>query len=144
MGIVVACNDNPAAPAPPTFAATLNGANERPTPVSTAATGTALVVKDGGTYTYTITYTGLSGVPSMSHIHGPGNVDQAVAVLVGFPVTGATAGTGTLSGTFTAANIQRGVSSDSLDVLLRTGNAYVNVHTATNGGGEIRGQLVAR
>ena len=35
-------------------------------------------------------------------------------------------------------------AADSLDVLLRTGNAYVNVHTPTNGGGEIRGQLLTR
>jgi hypothetical protein len=34
------------------------------------------------------------------------------------------------------------VSGDSLRTLLNTGNAYVNVHTSTNPGGEIRGQLV--
>jgi len=31
---------------------------------------------------------------------------------------------------------------DSLAVLLRNGNAYVNVHTAANPNGEIRGQIV--
>jgi len=34
------------------------------------------------------------------------------------------------------------VKYDSLLVLLRNGQAYVNVHTTANPGGEIRGQLV--
>ena len=33
------------------------------------------------------------------------------------------------------------MTMDSLLVLLRTGNAYVNVHTRVNLGGEIRGQV---
>jgi hypothetical protein len=33
---------------------------------------------------------------------------------------------------------------DSLVTLMRTGNAYVNVHTSANKGGEIRGQLTLK
>jgi hypothetical protein len=34
------------------------------------------------------------------------------------------------------------ISFDSVLVLLRNGNAYVNVHTTAVPGGEIRGQIV--
>jgi hypothetical protein len=37
--------------------------------------------------------------------------------------------------------VSKGVSGDSLKVLLNNGNAYVNVHTAAHGAGEIRGQV---
>lgn len=146
LAIAAACGSSSTAPALPTFDAAMNGANERPNPVTTNATGTATIVKDGATYTYTITYSGLSSAPTGAHIHGPGGTSAPAGVLVPFPTTGAPAGTGTLTGTFTAATIiaSRGVSGDSLDVLLRSGNAYVNVHSTTNPGGEIRGQLTLR
>ena len=34
------------------------------------------------------------------------------------------------------------VNGDSLKKLLLAGNAYVNIHTVSNPGGEIRGQIV--
>ena len=139
-----ACSSSETAPAPPTYAATLSAANERPNPVTSPGTGSATVVKSGTTYTYTVSYSGLTGAPVAAHIHGPANTTVAAGVLVNFSTAGATSTSGTLTGSFTAADIvpARGVSGDSLDVLLRTGNAYVNLHTPTNGGGEIRGQLV--
>jgi len=128
------------------FTAALNGANERPNPVTTAGTGFSTVTVNGGTGTYVVTFTGLSGPPAGAHIHGPGNANVAVGVLVNFPTAGTTSTTGVLTGTFTAADIrsaagQPPISMDSLITLMRTGNAYVNVHTQANGGGEIRGQL---
>ena len=146
IAIAAACSDSPIAAPLPTFDAAMNGANERPNPVTTNATGTVTIVKDGPTYTYTITYTGLSSAPTGAHIHGPGGTSAAAGVLVPFATTGAPAGSGTLTGTFTAATIlaSRGVSGDSLDALLRSGNAYANVHSTSNPGGEIRGQLTMR
>ena len=61
------------------------------------------------------------------------------SVIVPFNTTGAGA-SGTLTGTFTSTNTAT-ISNDSLDVLMRTGKAYVNLHTDLNKGGEIRGQL---
>jgi phospholipase/lecithinase/hemolysin len=58
---------------------------------------------------------------------------------VPFDVTGA-GPSGTLTGTFTGTN-NVSITPDSLDKLMTSGNAYVNLHTAANGGGEIRGQL---
>lgn len=148
---IAACDDDddPVAASDPVFVATLSGANERPNPVATAATGTATVTVSGGTASYVVTYNGIGGTPTGAHIHGPGNATQAVGVVVDFPRTTATASTGTLTGSFTAADIraptgQTPMSMDSLVTLMRTGNAYVNVHTAANPGGEIRGQLNPR
>ena len=148
---IAACSDDddPVVASDPVFVATLAGANERPNPVTTAASGTATVTVSGGTATYVVTYSGINGTPTGSHIHAPGNATQTAGVIVDFPRTTATAGTGTLTGSFTAADIrapagQTPMSMDSLVALMRTGNAYVNVHTSVNAGGEIRGQLNPR
>jgi hypothetical protein len=48
------------------------------------------------------------------------------------------------SGTFTAANFMGPLARQPMSALvtaLEGGNAYVNVHTARNPGGEIRGQI---
>ena len=133
----VACEDT-TAPGPPTFVASLNGASEVPAK-AVAGTGTATIVKNGSTYTYTITYTGMTGPLTGAHIHGPASPTTNATVIVPFSTTGAGA-SGTLTGTFSSTNTAA-ISNDSLDVLMRTGGAYVNLHTNANLGGEIRGQL---
>jgi hypothetical protein len=135
----VACGSyNSTTPTYPTFVATMNGAGEVP-PKAVSGTGTANIVKNGGTYTYTINYTGMTGPLTGGHIHGPAGVGVNASVIVPFVTTNAGA-SGTLTGTFTSTN-DVAISNDSLDVLMRTGNAYVNLHTSANPGGEIRGQL---
>jgi plastocyanin len=130
----------------PSFTALLNGANERPNPVTTNGRGFASFSLSGGTVQYVVTFSGLTAPPTMAHIHGPGSASQAVGVLVDFPTTGQTLNNGVLTGSFTAASIrgaggQPPISLDSLLSLMRVGNAYVNVHTPANPGGEIRGQI---
>jgi hypothetical protein len=121
------------------FGATLNGAGEFPAK-NVPGVGTALIVKTAGVYTYTINFSGMSGPVVAGHIHGPAAAGANANVIVPFNTTGA--GTsGTITGTFTSTNTAT-ISTDSLDVLMRTGNAYVNLHTAANPGGEIRGQLL--
>lgn len=122
-----------------TFVATLNGAAESPAK-NVPGTGTATIIKSGGTYTYTITFSGMTGAVAAGHIHGPAPVGANANVIVPFNVTGAGT-TGTITGTFTSTNTAT-ISNDSLDVLMKTGNAYVNLHTQANPGGEIRGQLL--
>jgi len=136
----VACgsDSNTVTPKAPTYTATMNGANEVG-PKAVPGTGNATVVKNGATYTYTVTYTGMTGNLTGGHIHGPAATGVNANVIVPFDITGA--GTsGTLTGTFTGTN-NVNISPDSLDKLMASGNAYVNLHTAANGGGEIRGQL---
>ncbi len=117
------------------FKAVLTGAAERPTPVVTNARGVASVSVDGTTVITILAYSGLSGPPTAGHFHGPATAEQAVSVLVGFPngaLPAATSGAAIIPLAFTAAQV------DSLV----NGLTYINIHTAANGGGEIRGQVL--
>lgn len=128
-----------------TYISTMNGANERLTPVITPATGTATYVLTGNTLTFNVSVNGLSGPATSSHIH-VGSAAIAGPVLLGF-VTAAVQSGNVTSGTIdltkpvgtTAAN---SISGDSLKTLLNNGNVYTNIHTSANPGGEIRGQIV--
>jgi hypothetical protein len=138
---VLACDDSndTTRPTTTTFVTTMNGAGENPAK-AVPGTGTATIVKSGGVYTYTITYTGMTGPLTGGHIHGPAAAGANATVIVPFANASGSPASGTLTGTFTSTNTPT-ISNDSLDVLMRTGNAYVNLHTAANQGGEIRGQL---
>jgi hypothetical protein len=125
------------------FVATLSGQNERPTPVSTGASGIATftVGDDGMSVDFGIDVSNITGVTGV-HIHGPAGVDESAGVIV--PLF-ANAGTGTVNGnlvrgTFTQSEV-KGMTLAELLELLRNGRTYVNVHTLTNKPGEIRGQI---
>jgi hypothetical protein len=135
-------DNNVLTPTTTTFTTTMNGAGENPAK-NVPGTGTATIVKSGGSYTFTINYTGMSGPLTGGHIHGPAGIGVNAAVIVPFANANGAAASGTLTGTFTSTNSPT-ISNDSLDVLMRTGNAYVNLHTAANPGGEIRGQLLQK
>ena len=142
---LVACSDDEeeptvVVPQPETFSASMAGSNERPNPVATAATGSAAISVLNGVATYTISVNGLTGVPTAAHIHAPADPTIAVGVLVPFQITNPVASGTIATGTFTATN-NVAVTFDSLLVLLRTGKAYVNVHTAANPSGEVRGTV---
>ena len=113
-----------------TFKADLSGANEVP-PVTTAGKGSATATLDTGTKTlnWTVDYSGLSGPVTAAHIHGPAAAGTNAGVLVSLGTNLANPIKG--SATLTDAQV-----SD-----LEAGRTYVNVHTADNKGGEIRGQL---
>ena len=127
------------------FTTTLSGQNERP-PVTTSATGTTNLVlaPDGQSLALTVNYSGLSSNVVGAHIHGPfdpAGTANTAGIIFGFPNFPTTqSGTytftitpnSTFNGTFTFAQL--------LD-LLRQERTYVNIHTANNTGGEIRGQL---
>jgi hypothetical protein len=113
------------------FKADLSGASEVP-PVTSAGKGTATAALDTTTkaLTWTVTYAGLSGPATAGHIHGPAAPGANAGVLV--PFSGNLASPIKGSATLTDAQV-----SD-----LEAGRTYINLHTADNKGGEIRGQLV--
>jgi hypothetical protein len=147
------CSDNDPIPADidvnevTTFTAVLSPANENP-PVATTASGKATLSLVGGVLLYRVDVADITS-PTLAHIHAPAAAGVNAGVKVNFCGTGAPAppcATGTpYTGVLTAgvATQVNGMSFDSLLVLLRTGNAYVNVHTTANPGGEMRGQVVA-
>ena len=132
------------------YSATLNGAQERPTAVTTTATGTFTLTDNGSSMAYTLTVNGLPQNATAAHIHVaptrpgtnlPAAADTSGGVVVSLnPATNCT--TCTLAqGTLTATNFTAPFTMDSLRVLLNNGRAYANVHTATNPAGHIRGNI---
>jgi CHRD domain len=110
--------------------ATLNGASEVP-PNTSAGKGTADINYDAATkkLTWTLTYSGLSGPATAAHFHGPAEPGKNAGVAVA--IAGAALSPAEGSATLTDAQ--------AADLL--AGKFYVNVHTAANPGGEIRGQV---
>ena len=110
--------------------ATLDGKAEVP-PNTSAATGTADIDYDAATkkLSWKVTYSGLSGPATAGHFHGPAEAGKNAGVAV--PITGIAASPVEGSATLTDAQ-----AAD-----LVAGKYYVNIHTAANPGGEIRGQV---
>ena len=141
IALVAASCGSSTAPGPKQYIANLSPANENPQKTTTG-TGVVTFVDNGTSIDWTMTLTNMLNV-TVSHIHGPAvaGVNTGVMINLFFPITP----TGTLNGvvargSFTNA-MNAAVSLDSLRVLFNNGNAYVNVHTAVNPGGEIRDQV---
>jgi hypothetical protein len=129
-----------AAPIVMTYGGTLTGAEQNP-PITVAGTGTVTLTLTDGKITLTGSYSGLTGVATASHIHGPaakGANSGVFCPLMLMP--GATAGAGSLMEGDCGKKVL--TAADMAD--LAAGKWYVNVHTAANGGGEVRAQLMAK
>ena len=113
------------------FKADLSGGEEVP-PVETSATGTTDVTYDTDTkkLTWTLEYSGLSGDATAAHFHGPADPGENAGPVVPIPDPA--------SGSQGEADLTEEQAAD-----LQAGKWYVNVHTAANPNGEIRGQVVA-
>jgi hypothetical protein len=132
--------------------ATLNGSPQG------SGTFTATLDTSTNVFTYTVQFSGLTSNATLGHIHGPftpGGASNSAGVILNFdptvvnsPVPGGTftkgATSGSASGTVTlnaATQISSTVNGDSLKKLILAGLTYANIHTVSNGGGEIRGQI---
>jgi len=119
---------------PTSLKSTLGTAAEvpKPTGVKAGAGGTfsLMVTEKGDAYSakYTLTFRNLTGKAVAAHIHR-GKPGKAGPVIVGLcrPCTSGKGGTKPVSNAAYTA--------------LKAGNTYVNIRTAKNAGGEIRGQI---
>jgi hypothetical protein len=113
------------------FTATLTGGAQVP-PVTTKGAGTATITVNTVTKAvhYRIRFHGLSGPVTMAHFHGPADPGANAGVAV--PITGKLTTPIVGSATFTDAQLAD----------LEGGKDYINLHTAANPGGEIRGQVM--
>src|SRR5438132_8482081 len=151
----------PANAIPMTFVGNLSGANEVP-PVVTPGTGLATIILDPTAQTLQVnaTFSGLTSNDVAAHIHccAPLGTNAGVATTVpafpGFPL-------GVTSGTYSSVvfdltqpliynpafvTLQGGTIAGAEAALINgieSGQTYFNIHTMTNMGGEIRGQLTA-
>ena len=115
---------------------TMTGAQETP-PVTTSATGTidANYNRLTKTLSYTINFSGLSDSAVAAHIHGLGETGIMAGVVqtfANFPRRKA--------GSFSGSLLFDGVKLTEEDLLAN--RYYINIHSKTYGGGEIRGQLI--
>jgi CHRD domain len=118
------------------FKTTLSPSSEVP-PNQSAGTGSVTATFDPATkqLTWNGTFSGLTGAPTAAHIHGPAEPGKNAGVVlwVSDHDTKAHPFTSPFQGSATLTDAQ---ASD-----LNSGQYYVNIHTAANPGGEIRGQL---
>lgn len=118
------------------FAATVNlkaelkAANEVP-PVAGNGSGTLTATYDTTSkkLSWKGTYKGLSGPATAAHFHGPaeGGKNAGVAIPIGNDIKESFGGSATLT--------------DAQAADMMAGKWYVNIHTAANKAGEVRGQL---
>ncbi|OAP42537.1 CHRD domain-containing protein [Sinorhizobium glycinis] len=111
------------------FMAELKGSEEVP-PVQTSATGMANITYDSESknLSWTIEHSGLSGDVSAAHFHGPAGPGENAPPIVPIDVSALAKGSATLDEAQASA--------------LTEGRLYVNLHTAANPDGEIRGQVM--
>lgn len=111
------------------FKADLKGGEEVP-PIQTSATGTADITYDSDSknLSWTIEHSGLSGDVTAAHFHGPAPIGENAPPVVPIDVSALAKGSATLD--------------DAQAADLTEGRWYLNLHTAANPDGEIRGQVM--
>jgi hypothetical protein len=123
-----------AAAAPMSFQVKLDGAQQVP-PLQIDGGGVADLTYDPATkiLTWNVTFSGLSGPATMAHFHGPAPAGKNAGVLIWISTKGKQA----MSPLVGQATLTDDEAAD-----LMAGKLYINVHTAKNPGGEIRGQVI--
>jgi hypothetical protein len=132
------------------FKARLTGAQEVP-PVASPGTGRATfrLSEDGSKLRFRLTAQGLNNRITQAHIHlAPRGVNGGIVAFL-FPLTdkGVNREGFEVAGTLTKDDLIGGLKDKPLSSLLeamRSGGAYVNIHTVVHPGGEIRGQIQPR
>jgi hypothetical protein len=153
FGLVAAASDDDDKPV--TMKANLVGLNETPPTASTATGSFSASQNPDGTFSFTLTFSGLAANATVAHIHfGFPKVGGGVMIFLcgggGQPACPA-AMAGTVTGTFGAANVvgptAQGVAAGDFATaigLVLHGAGYANVHNSVFPAGEIRGQVHVR
>lgn len=140
----------------PTIKAILEGYQEVPA-VSSVGDGELTARINGDqSVDWELTYTDMESDVTQAHIHfGQRSVNGGISVFLCSNLGNGPAGTqacppngGTISGTFEADDVlgpsAQGIAAGEFDELLqaiRAGATYVNIHTVSRPGGEIRSQI---
>ena len=122
--------------APVLMVSGLGSQNVRATALIAPGSGHGLIALVGSRVFVNVGYRDLTGSATAAHIHGPAGTGSNGDVLFNLgPFNGGAFGSaGGLSG---SAAQSASVIQSLIDQL-----TYINIHTAANGGGEIRGQIV--
>ncbi len=133
-GLALLGTAGPSQAATTNFKATMNAATEVP-PNQSTGSGTVTAAYDPATkvLTWEGSFSGLTGPATAAHFHGPAEPGKNAGVAIWISEKGKTLDS-PFKGSATLTDAQ---ASD-----LQAGLMYVNVHTAANPGGELRGQLV--
>lgn len=125
-----ACGMQPMSPIAKPMTARLSGASEVP-PVMGSGSGSVHASLNSATnlLTWTITYTDLSGALTAAHLHGPAMAGESAGVVLA------------LSGSLASPIVGSATLTPAQATDLMAGRWYLNLHTAANPGGEIRGQI---
>ncbi len=126
----------PASAAPMSFQVKLDGAQQVP-PVVTSGSGTADLTYDPATkvLTWNAVFSGLSGPAIMAHFHGPAPAGKNAGVLIWMSTKGK-------MDPVPSPIVGQATRTDVGAADLMAGNLYINIHTAKNKDGEIRGQVI--
>jgi hypothetical protein len=129
------------------FTGTLSGANERPDPNDSTASGTvtAQLNGDAGLWvlTYEIIYEGLSGPATVGHIHdATSGGDVPFTEQFGAPVHDLDSLDSPIQGDWSYTDLAQPLTDEHAANLI-AGRMYVNIHTDLFPNGEIRAQLLA-
>ncbi len=139
----------------PRTAAELSGFNETP-PILTNGSGTFRARISGDSLTYTLTFSGLTSDATQAHLHfGQPGVAGGVFLFLctnlgngpdgtpACPVSGGSVTRTVTAADFVALSAQNVTAGDFGGALriIRSGDAYANVHSVKFPAGEIRGQL---
>jgi hypothetical protein len=138
-GVLLAALAAPILAADEMFSGALSGASEVPAVTTNGAGAAYVFINEAETEVkYAVSYTGLSGPPIAAHIHvGPAGANGPIVL----PLQ---VGPSTMFGTLTQVDLQANTAAPTWAAVLdaiRTGRAYVKLHTAAHPGGEVRGQL---
>jgi hypothetical protein len=114
------------------FTVLLSPASEVPSVNNSSGSAIGAISLEGSNLNYYVTFSGLSGPATAAHFHASATPTNSAGVVVPLSPPAATSGIIAGSVQLTLAQITNFMS----------GLCYMNIHTALNPGGEIRGQVV--